>query len=136
MTRPSTRNTEVLGREAVIRSFLGSLTVEPVRASRLVKLHVDNTDPQLAARIANTTVQAFIAMGMERRLEASSYAKTFLESMAIVKDFWAEPSYAPLLQASQKRFHDYVVAGQGTAKDALDSLVKHWSEIFQDDGKM
>lgn len=51
-------------------------------------------------------------------------------------DFWAEPSYAPLLQASQKRFHDYVVAGQGSAKDALDGLVKDWTQIFQDDGKM
>ena len=27
------------------------------------------------------------------------YAQTFLDSMAIVKDFWAEPSYASLLQA-------------------------------------
>ena len=64
------------------------------------------------------------------------YAQTFLDSMAIVKDFWAEPSYASLLQASQKRFHDYVVAGQGTAKEALDGLVKDWTEVFEDDGKM
>lgn len=64
------------------------------------------------------------------------YAQTFLDSMAIVKDFWAEPSYASLLQASQKRFHDYVVAGNGTAKEALDSLVKDWTEVFQDDGKI
>ena len=56
--------------------------------------------------------------------------------MAIVKDFWAEPSYASLLQASQKRVHDYVVAGKGTAKEALDGLVKDWTEVFQDDGKM
>jgi multiple sugar transport system substrate-binding protein len=64
------------------------------------------------------------------------YAQTFLDSMAIVKDFWAEPSYASLLQASQKRFHDYVVAGQGTAKEALDGLVADWTEVFQDDGKL
>jgi multiple sugar transport system substrate-binding protein len=63
------------------------------------------------------------------------YAKPFLDSMAIVEDFWAEPSYASLLQASQKRFHDYVVANQGTAKDALDGLVKDWKGVFQDDGK-
>lgn len=63
------------------------------------------------------------------------YAKPFLDSMAIVKDFWAEPSYASLLQASQKRFHDYVVANQGTAKDALDGLVKDWTAIFDDEGK-
>ena len=64
------------------------------------------------------------------------YAQTFLDSMAIVKDFWAEPSYASLLQASQKRFHDYVVAGQGTAQEALDALVADWTEVFEDDGKM
>jgi succinoglycan biosynthesis transport protein ExoP len=104
MTRPSTRNTEVLGREAVIRSFLGSLTVDPVRASRLVKLHVDNTDPQLAARIANTTVQAFIAMGMERRLEASSYAKTFLEDQ--IKQMKAK------LEDSERKLNSYAQANQ------------------------
>ncbi|RCW19881.1 carbohydrate ABC transporter substrate-binding protein (CUT1 family) [Ciceribacter lividus] len=64
------------------------------------------------------------------------YAQTFLDSMAIVKDFWAEPSYASLLQASQKRFHDYVIAGQGTAKEALDGLVKDWTEVFEDEGKI
>ncbi len=64
------------------------------------------------------------------------YAQTFLDSMAIVKDFWAEPSYASLLQASQKRFHDYVVAGQGTSKEALDGLVKDWTEVFEDEGKL
>jgi multiple sugar transport system substrate-binding protein len=64
------------------------------------------------------------------------YAQTFLDSMAIVKDFWAEPSYASLLQASQKRLHDYAVAGQGTAKEALDLLVEDWTEVFEDDGKL
>ncbi len=64
------------------------------------------------------------------------YAQTFLDSMAIVKDFWAEPSYATLLQDSQKRFHDYVVAGNGTAQEALDGLVADWTEAFEDDGKL
>ncbi len=63
------------------------------------------------------------------------YAQTFLDSMAIVKDFWAEPSYASLLQASQKRFHNYVVAGSGTSKEALDGLVADWTEVFEDEGK-
>lgn len=64
------------------------------------------------------------------------YAQTFLDSMAIVKDFWAEPTYAELLQAMQKRIHDYVVADQGTAKEALDLLVKDWTATFKDDGKI
>jgi len=64
------------------------------------------------------------------------YAQTFLDSMAIVKDFWADPVYAELLLAMQSRMHNYVVAGQGTAKEALDGLVKDWTEIFEDEGKM
>ncbi|NJM82153.1 MAG: carbohydrate ABC transporter substrate-binding protein [Tabrizicola sp.] len=64
------------------------------------------------------------------------YAQTFLDSMAIVKDFWAEPAYADLLLAMQEKVHDYVIAGNGTAKEALDGLVVEWTEIFEDEGKI
>ncbi len=64
------------------------------------------------------------------------YAQTFLDSMAIVKDFWAEPSYASLLLAMQDRVHSYVIAGEGTAQEALDGLVEDWTEVFEDDGKI
>jgi len=63
------------------------------------------------------------------------YAQTFLDSMAIVKDFWAEPAYADLLLAMQNRVHAYVIAGVGTAQEALDALVRDWIEIFEDEGK-
>ncbi|MCY4445655.1 MAG: extracellular solute-binding protein, partial [Rhodobacteraceae bacterium] len=62
------------------------------------------------------------------------YAQTFLDSMAIVKDFWAEPAYASLLLAMQDRVHKYVIAGQGTAQEALDGLVEDWIEVFEDEG--
>tara|TARA_R110002124_G_scaffold12368_1_gene58716 strand:+ start:1047 stop:2381 length:1335 start_codon:yes stop_codon:yes gene_type:complete len=64
------------------------------------------------------------------------YAQTFLDSMAIVKDFWAEPAYADLLLSMQDRIHNYVVAGEGTAQEALDGLVSDWTEIFEDEGKI
>jgi multiple sugar transport system substrate-binding protein len=67
---------------------------------------------------------------------STSYAKVFLDSMKIVKDFWAEPSYAQLLLAMQNRVHDYVVAGKGTPNAALDALVKDWTEVFKEDGKI
>lgn len=64
------------------------------------------------------------------------YAQTFLDSMAIVKDFWAEPAYAELLLSMQARVHNYVIAGDGTAQEALDGLVGDWVEIFEDEGKL
>ena len=67
--------------------------------------------------------------------KSQPFAQTFLDSMAIVKDFWAEPSYASLLLPMQERIHNYVVAGNGTAKEALDGLVKDWDEVFEDEGK-
>jgi multiple sugar transport system substrate-binding protein len=32
--------------------------------------------------------------------------------------------------------HDFVVAGNGTAQEALDGLVSDWTETFKDDGKL
>jgi len=81
-----------------------------------------------------TCSQAILnAPGFEK---STSYAKVFLDSMKIVKDFWAEPSYAQLLLAMQNRVHDYVVAGKGTPQQALDSLEKDWEEVFKEDGKL
>jgi multiple sugar transport system substrate-binding protein len=67
--------------------------------------------------------------------KSAPFAPDFLVTMGIVKDFWAEPNYAALLLDMQKRIHNYVVAGQGTAQQALDGLVKDWSKDFKDAGK-
>jgi len=67
---------------------------------------------------------------------SSPFAQAFLDSMGMVVDFWAEPSYAQLMLAMQKRVHDYVVADQGTAKQALDALVADWTKVFREDGKL
>lgn len=115
ITTPSVRTAEVLDREAVVKEFLQSVTVEPVRSSRLVKLHVENTDPALAAQIANTTVQAFIAMGMERRLEATSYAKSFLEDQ--IKQVKAK------LEESERRLNAYAQTNQILTLDEKTSAI-------------
>lgn len=68
--------------------------------------------------------------------KSAPFAPDFLVSMGIVKDFWAEPSYAALLLDMQKRVHDYVVADKGTAQQALDALVADWTKVFKDEGKI
>ena len=68
--------------------------------------------------------------------KSSPYAADFLVAMGQVQDFWQEPAYAELLQSMQKRIHDFVVADQGTAQEALDALVKDWTATFQDEGKL
>ena len=68
--------------------------------------------------------------------ESAPFAADFLKAMSGVQDFWQEPTYAELLLAMQKRVHDYVVADQGTAQEALDKLIEDWTVTFEDDGKI
>ena len=79
--QPATDSAERLNREQVIDSFTKTVNVELVRNSRMIKVNVENANPQLAARIANAVTQTFVALNLERRLESSSYAKTFLETL-------------------------------------------------------
>jgi multiple sugar transport system substrate-binding protein len=69
-------------------------------------------------------------------VDSAPFAGDFLVAMANVKDFWQEPAYAELLLAMQERVHDYVVAGNGTAKEALDGLIVDWTEVFEAEGKL
>jgi len=69
-------------------------------------------------------------------VDSQPFAGDFLEAMGQVQDFWQEPAYAELLIAMQKRLHDYVVADQGSAQEALDKLVEDWTEVFEDEGKL
>ena len=57
----------------------GGLGVSPVRDSRLVRLTFDSPNPALSARIANAFADNFISSNLERRFDASAYARTFLE---------------------------------------------------------
>ena len=65
--------------DAVVSGFLGGLTVDPVNNSRLVKLYYDSPDPKLAANILNTLATSYINLNLERRFDASTYARNFLQ---------------------------------------------------------
>jgi polysaccharide biosynthesis transport protein len=59
--------------------LLDHVAVSPARMSRLVDLTFASPNPQLSVRIANTWTQVFIQTNIERRFEATAYARTFLE---------------------------------------------------------
>ncbi|MEN0001404.1 MAG: extracellular solute-binding protein [Pseudomonadota bacterium] len=69
-------------------------------------------------------------------VESQPFAGDFLDAMAGVQDFWQEPAYAELLLAMQERLHNYIVADQGTAEEALNRLIEDWTETFEDEGKL
>jgi len=64
-------------------------------------------------------------------LDATPYNRAFMNSMFIVKDFWANPEYADLLESIQRNLHQYIVADKGTAQEALDAVAKDWAATFK-----
>lgn len=103
LREPAAASTERLNREEVVKAFQDTVTVQQVRNSRMLRIEVENPDPQLAARIANTMAQSFIALNLERRLESSSYAKTFLEQQLALTKARLEESERRLNQFARER---------------------------------
>jgi len=69
-------------------------------------------------------------------LEDTPYNQAFYETMFMVKDFWAVPEYAELLEVCQRNWHQYVVGGKGTAKQAMDDIANDWEKIFKKKGRL
>ena len=96
---PSVKDAQTLDRESVLGALRGALTVEPVRNSRLVKINIDSSNAELASKMANTWADSYIKSNLERRLDASSYAKTFLEQqLALIKE---------KLETSERQLNEY-----------------------------
>ncbi|MGA9583173.1 MAG: polysaccharide biosynthesis tyrosine autokinase [Allosphingosinicella sp.] len=74
-------------RESAAASLVqGSVAVEAQRDSSLIAIAVESDDPDRAARLANAYADNFIQSNMERRYEATSYARNFLQQrIAAVK---------------------------------------------------
>lgn len=66
---------------AAIRGFVGSLTVTPIRNSRLVDVTFASPDPAVAWRGANAIVTAFIEQAADTRTSATRDAASFLTQM-------------------------------------------------------
>ena len=67
---------------------------------------------------------------------ATPYNKAFYDTMFKVKDFWAVPEYAELLQQFNQRVYPYVVNGQGSAKEVLDAVASDWDGTFKKYGRV
>ncbi len=88
--------------ELLVDDFLLQLSIEPVKRSRLVRIHFHSTSPQLAASVARTLAENFINLNLERRFDASSYAKNFIADRIRQLKVKLEDSERKLVQYARK----------------------------------
>jgi multiple sugar transport system substrate-binding protein len=87
------------------------------------------------AELGGYTASAAVLESEEFRT-ATPYNEAFYQTMFKVKDFWAVPEYAELLQQLNQRVYPYIVGDEGTAQEALDALAADWTATFQKYGRL
>lgn len=83
--------------------LMANFEVDPMPGSRLVKIAYSSPSPQLAAQITNSFADNFINSNLERRYEASSYARQFLERQIATIKRDLEKSERQLVAYAQKQ---------------------------------
>ncbi|HEX5755247.1 MAG TPA: GumC family protein, partial [Arenimonas sp.] len=102
MTEREAQMRETAVQAKLVNAFLDRLSIEPVRNSRLVRVHFDSIDPGFSAQVVNAVAAAYIAANLERRFDASAYAKEYLEDRLQQLKLKLEDSEKELVAFAQK----------------------------------
>lgn len=117
---------------ALARSIQGGLSIEPVRNTRLVRVHFDSPDAEFSTRVSNAVSEAFIASNLERRFDSSSYAKGYLEDRLQELKLKLEDSERKLVEFAQKE-QIVGVGGEATLTEQnLSSINSAWAKARED----
>jgi capsular exopolysaccharide synthesis family protein len=81
----------------------GGLKVIKPEEGQIIKFSYDSTSPQLAAMVANGVADSFINSALQRRYEASAYARNFLERQIAKTRSDLERSERALVVYAQKQ---------------------------------
>ncbi|MFN2201558.1 MAG: ABC transporter substrate-binding protein [Caldilineaceae bacterium] len=73
-------------------------------------------------------------LASEEFLQYAVYNEAFANTMNAVKDFWNIPVFGQLLEPTQRVLTAYVVGGEGTAQEALDTMVEEHDAILRENG--
>ncbi len=92
-----------LGGKPVSEKFLDNVTVSPVKNSRIVTVYYEDSDPEMAAAIANAIGDSYINMNFERRSQSTSYAKKFLDEQLIQAKSKLEEAEGKLVQYAKDK---------------------------------
>jgi capsular exopolysaccharide synthesis family protein len=118
-------------RQRVIDVLLAHEGVNPQRGSRLVAVTFSSPVPGLSARVANAFAENFIAAGLDRRFEASSYARDFLEKrLGQVKAKLEQSERDLVAYAARQQIIQLPAGGQPNQTDGGPSLAAANLESF------
>jgi multiple sugar transport system substrate-binding protein len=70
----------------------------------------------------------------EAFLNATPFNPAFATTMTFVKDFWNIPEFGQLLEVAQRELSAFIVGGEGTAEEAMNTIAEEHNQILIDAG--
>ncbi|AQR75549.1 polysaccharide biosynthesis tyrosine autokinase [Sphingomonas sp. LM7] len=111
-------NADRATRQRIATNLLNAnLKVESDERSRLIKISYSSADPQLAAKIVNGFADSYIRTSLERRYQASSYARDFLQKQIGTVRRELETSERQLVAYAQQQGIIRTGAGESATSD-------------------
>ena len=107
-----------------------SYSKKQAESMKFLEWFVKDETQQKWADLGGYTCSAKVLSSAKFR-KATPYNEAFYQTMFMVKDFWATPEYAELLDQFNKRTHPFVVGGKGSAEDVLNGLADDWEATFK-----
>ena len=108
--------------QAAAALVAGSVTIEPQRDSRLIQISVESTQPAVAAQVANGYADDFIQSTLERKYEATSYARNFLQQRIASVKARLEDSERALVAYAKRQGIISLKSGGGSENDGEQSI--------------
>lgn len=130
--RRLTPNQRAARLRAAVDVLLTHISISPVRGSSLVNVSFTSSDPQLSQRIVNTWTDGFIASNLDRRFEASAYARRYLEDRLGQLRGKLEESERQVVQyAASQRIVNIPAGGEGGGEKSIvgDDLARLNAEL-------
>ncbi|WP_404371427.1 GumC family protein [Sphingomonas sp. MMS24-J45] len=103
----------------VTGAVAGGLRIDVVQGSRLINITYESRDPGVAAAVANSVADNYIASNLERKYESSAFARKFLEQRLTQTKAALEKSERDLVEYAGREKIVMVGGGadQGGGKD-------------------
>jgi capsular exopolysaccharide synthesis family protein len=100
--------------DVLVNNFLGVVSVDPVRGSRLYNVSVQSADAAFAAKAADTLVEEYVKQNFERRTEATAKSLQFLADEIRKQQTKVEDSERAMAQYRETNNALSLEAGQNT----------------------
>lgn len=98
-----------------VESLRGLLDVQPVKDTRLIEINFSHSNPEVAAKVANTIAEVFLLINFEKKTETNSTTGDFLQKR--IADLQSD------IRTAEEKLINYAKSNQILSLDASQNTV-------------